>query len=148
MEKRAIQYGKKHELNLKVIIGLYRLQLQVNRSTQRMLSSHGLTVAQFGVLEAVYHLGPMSIGEILAKTLSTSGNMTVVLRNLEKEGWIQRNSDPRDGRVSRIELTAKGRKLVQGIFPEHLRDLDRALGNLEEAEKAELVRLFKKWSGI
>lgn len=142
------KYGQGNQLNLHLIIGLYRSYARLNRNTQRLLSQHNLTLAQFGVLEVLYHLGPMKIGDVIAKTLSTSGNMTVVIKNLEKEGWIRRAVDPADGRVSVIQLTTQGEQLIATVFPKHLSELDKMLVNLTQADKKQLIDLFKKLNGI
>lgn len=142
------KYGQGNQLNLHLIIGLYRSYARLNRNTQRLFSQHNLTLAQFGVLEVLYHLGPMKIGDVIAKTLSTSGNMTVVIKNLEKEGWIRRAVDPADGRVSVIQLTKQGEQLIATVFPKHLSELDKMLVNLTQADKKQLIDLLKKLNGI
>lgn len=141
-------YSKEAQLNLRLIIGLYRSYSRINRSTLRLLAKYNLTIAQFGVLESLYHLGPMRISDIIEKTLSTSGNMTVVIKNLEKDGWISRCTDPQDRRAFLVAITDKGTKLISTIFPEHIQDLDRLLGNLSEGEKKEFLALMKKLNGI
>lgn len=147
MEERQ-NYGPVNELNLHLIIGLYRSYARLNRNTQRLLSQHNLTLAQFGVLEVLYHLGPMKIGDVIAKTLSTSGNMTVVIKNLEKENWIQRTIDPADGRVNVIQLTIQGEQVIAAVFPQHLNQLDKMLVNLDLADKKQLIQLLKKLNGV
>ena len=59
-----------------------------------------LTLSQFGVLEALYHLGSMSQSEICSKLLKSGGNMTLVIDNLEKHGLVQRNQDVEDRRIT------------------------------------------------
>ena len=146
--KNTSTYSIPDQLNLKFIVGLYRSYARINRSSQKLLAEFDLTVAQFGVLEALYHLGSMKIGDIIAKTLSTSGNMTVVIKNLEKDGWIQRYPDPDDGRICLIQLTEKGAQLIATIFPKHLQDLETLLSNLSSDEKDQLLKLLKKLNSI
>ena len=146
--KNKSTYSPLDQLNLNLIVGLYRSHARINRSSQKLLAEFNLTVAQFGVLEALYHLGSMKIGDIIAKTLSTSGNMTVVIRNLEKDGWIQRCPDPSDGRICLIQLTEKGAQLIATIFPEHLHDVETLLDNLRPEEKQQLLKLLKKLNSI
>jgi len=148
MKRKVKAYGATNQLNLRVVIGFYRSYFRVNRSTQKLMMSYHLTLSQFGVLEALYHLGDMNIGDIISKTLSTSGNMTVVIKNLEKEGWITRYTDPRDGRAYLVQITDKGNALIETIFPEHLKDLEQVLGNLEPEEKKQLIYLLKKMNGV
>jgi len=90
----------------------------------------------------------MKIGDIINKTLSTSGNMTVVIRNLEQEGWITRYIDPADKRAYLIQLTEKGKNFIEMIFPEHLNELEQLLSTLDLAEKEQLMYLFKKMNSI
>jgi DNA-binding MarR family transcriptional regulator len=142
------KYGQVNQLNLHLIIGLYRSYAKLNRNTQRLLSQHNLTLAQFGVLEVLYHLGPMKIGDVIDKTLSTSGNMTVVIKNLEKENWIRRAVDPADGRVSVIQLTTQGEQLIATVFPQHLNQLNKMMENLNQAEKKQMIQLMKKLNGV
>ena len=142
------KYGQVNQLNLHLIIGLYRSYARLNRNTQRLLSQHNLTLAQFGVLEVLYHLGPMKIGDVIAKTLSTSGNMTVVIKNLAKENWIRRSVDPADGRVSVIQLTTQGEQLIAAVFPQHLDELDKMMVNLTQTDKKQMIQLMKKLNGV
>lgn len=141
------EYTSAERLNLRLVIGLYRTYFGINRSTQKLVSTYDLTLPQFGVLEALYHLGNMTIGDLINKTLSTSGNMTVVIRNLEQDGLITRCAHPTDGRANVLQLTERGRQLIEAVFPEHLNDLDTQLANLSKEEKETLVRLFKKLRG-
>jgi MarR family 2-MHQ and catechol resistance regulon transcriptional repressor len=144
MKSKIRDYGRQNRLNLNVIIGLYRSYFRIHRSTQKLIASYNITMPQFGVMEALYHLGDMNIGDIIDKTLSTSGNMTVVIKNLEKEGWIIRHTDPVDKRAYLVQITEKGKELIETIFPEHLNDLEGLLNNLDIEEKEQLIYLFKK----
>ncbi|HWR39509.1 MAG TPA: MarR family transcriptional regulator [Patescibacteria group bacterium] len=144
MNNNQTEYGKPDRLNLNLVIGVYRSYFRLHRNTQKFMADYGITEPQFGVLEALYHLGDMKIGEIVSKTLSTSGNMTVVIRNLEQEGWIVRCADPADKRACFLRLSAKGRELIERIFPRHLRELEQLLESLNLEEKEQLMNLLKK----
>src|SRR3954466_2573377 len=109
-----------------------------------ILEKHGLTHSQFGVMEALYHLGPLSLGELAHKILRSGGNLTMVASNLERDRLVRRVASPEDRRVKRLELTAKGKSLIQKAFREHSRDLTREMGGLTHAEQQELGRLAKK----
>lgn len=148
MKGKTRKYKFSDQLNLHVVVGLYRSYLRLSRSTQKLMAGYKLTEPQFGVLEALYHLGDMKIGDIINKTLSTSGNMTVVIRNLEQEGWVTRLRDPIDRRAHLVQLTPKGNALMASIFPEHLTELARLLGNLDAEEKQQLIALLKKLNNV
>lgn len=148
MKNKYDQYNQNEIIDLKLVIGLYRSYNLVNKQTQRVLAEYKLTLAQFGVLEALYHLGDLKINDIIEKTLSTSGNITVVIKNLEKDHLIERYKDEKDSRVCMIRLSDTGMKLISSIFPRHLEQLEATLGNLEEEDKKQLITLLKKLNGI
>ncbi|MFZ5967440.1 MAG: MarR family winged helix-turn-helix transcriptional regulator [Bacillota bacterium] len=148
MNNKKIDYGKENNINLKLDIGLSRSYRALCRSTQRLMSNYNLTMAQFGVLEVLYHLGELKICEIIQKTLSTSGNMTVVIKNLEKEGLVSRNQSKEDTRASIVGITQKGKELIERIFPDHMENIDKRLMRLNYDEKSELLRLLKKMNGV
>ena len=98
--KTRLPYVEKHEVNLKAVIALNRATNHLNRRAYAVFRRHGLTMMQFAVLEVLYHRGDLTVGEIIQKILTTGGNMTVVLKNLVKEGLITRCVAPTDNRVA------------------------------------------------
>lgn len=146
--KKLNDYGNDNSINLKLVIALSRTQTSFARAIQNFLTPYDLTTAQFGVLEALYHLGDLKICELIDKTLSTSGNMTVVIRNLEKEGLITRHVNEEDRRAFVIGLTEAGRTLIRPVFEEHLFLLEDVFGRLTQEDKDTLLVLLKKMNGI
>lgn len=141
-------YGEKGHLNLKLVVALSRTTSMLHRTTQNDLSEHGLTLAQFGVLEALYHLGDLKICEIIDKTLSSSGNMTVVINNLERDGYVSRVNCTEDRRVTRVHITCKGREFISTFFPDHVQNLDEQFSNLSYEERLQLLKLLKQLNGV
>ena len=81
----------------------------------------GLTPTQFGVLDVLFAKGgAMKIGELIDSMLATSGNMTVVIKNMEKNGWVTRTTCPTDKRAYLVTLTEAGRDLIQKALPAHI----------------------------
>ena len=115
----------------------------MTRLTQRQ-TMEDLTVTQFGVLETVYHLGPMSQREIGDKLLKSGGNMTLVIDNLCKRGLVQRTRSAEDRRVMNISLTDAGQALISRIFPTHVAAITHEMSALTPSEQLELGRLCKK----
>lgn len=146
--KKKFDYGEDNSINLKLVIALSRTQLAFVRGLQTFLNQYDLTTAQFSVLEALYHVGDLKICELIDKTLSTSGNMTVVIRNLEKEGLIERRINEDDRRGFLIGLTEAGRTLIQPVFEDHLLVLKEVFSGLEHDEKLELLNLLKTLNRI
>jgi MarR family 2-MHQ and catechol resistance regulon transcriptional repressor len=109
-----------------------------------MLNQVNLTVSQFGVLEALYHIGPMCQRDIAKKTLKSTGNMTTVIDNLEKRGLVERRRSTEDRRYIAVHITEIGQQLIEDIFPEHNRRVEKCFAVLEPEERVELGRLCKK----
>jgi MarR family 2-MHQ and catechol resistance regulon transcriptional repressor len=103
-----------------------------------------LTLRQLGVLESLYHLGPMRQGQISAKLLKSGGNITLVVDNLEKRGLVQRQRDAEDRRAVVVSLTAAGQELIGGIFPAHVADIVAEMSALTAEEQQTLGRLCRK----
>src|SRR6516165_6053868 len=106
-------------LALATYVRLMRAANTARAHASRHLGDSGLTLTQFAVLEALYHLGPMSLSDIAQKILTTGGNLTMVVGNLEKGGLANRQKSPQDARVLIVSLTPKGKALIRRVFPAH-----------------------------
>ena len=103
-----------------------------------------LTETQFGVLEVLYHKGPLCQREIGDKLLTSGGNVTLVVDNLEKRGLVERVREAADRRFVTVYLTAAGRRLIARVFPAHAKRITDAMGALGAGEQEELARLCRK----
>lgn len=139
-----MSYGYLNDLNLKLLITMSRAMTEINKAQASVITQNGLTLGQFAVLEVLYHKGELCINDIIKKILSTSGNVTVVIENLIKEGYITKQKDPLDKRVSLINITMKGRELIEKIFPMHLDNLEEIFHVLTDEEKIKMIELSKK----
>ncbi|MBI2683761.1 MAG: MarR family transcriptional regulator [Acidobacteriales bacterium] len=128
---------------LDAYIKLMRCSESLTTRLQPGLDRAGLTVSRFGVLEALHHLGPLRSSQLAKKILKTGGNLTLVVRNLERDGLVRRERDRTDSRAYRIHLTAAGERLISRVFAEHLRNVVREFSALSLEEQAELARLCK-----
>lgn len=129
---------------LDTFIKLSRASDTVGAHALTSYSDTGLTISQFGTLEALYHLGPLCQTEIGKKILRSSGNITLVIDNLEKRGLVRREREGGDRRRVSVQLTPEGRKLISQVFPLHVEVITSAFSALEPEEQAELGRLCKK----
>jgi MarR family 2-MHQ and catechol resistance regulon transcriptional repressor len=115
---------------------------------ENRLLRHGtlgdLTLSQFGVLEILYHMGPMCQGEISAKLLKSSGNVTLVLDNLEHCGLVERRRETGDRRKVMLYLTPAGEELIKRIFPQQAAIIAAEFGVLDAAEQEQLGQLCRK----
>jgi MarR family 2-MHQ and catechol resistance regulon transcriptional repressor len=103
-----------------------------------------LTFSQFAVLEALYHLGSLTQGEISTKVLKSGSNMTTVIDNLERDGLVRRERDTQDRRVIHVHLTEAGSSKVEAVLPGHIAALVEEFSVLSVSEQETLGALCKK----
>jgi MarR family 2-MHQ and catechol resistance regulon transcriptional repressor len=136
--------SKLEEISLKTFVKLLRASNSVSEDVHKHLKDYGLTVSQFGVLEAIYHLGSMSQSDIAKKILKSEANIVTVIDNLEKRGFIKRVKNEKDRRYINIVLTDKGKTLIEIIFPQHKKIVAERFSCLSEEEILLLGDLCRK----
>lgn len=129
---------------LDAYIKLSRAAESVNRRVNDHLHHYDLTVSQFGVLEALYYLGPLPVGQLAGKILRSSANLTLVIDNLVKRGLAARERRADDRRAVHISLTAAGSDLIAEIMPAHVAGVVDAFAILSADEQAALAALCRK----
>ena len=128
---------------LDAFIKLMRATDSVSSDLSRHVAAEGLTMGQFGILEALLHRGAMCQGELGTKLLRSGSNVTTVVDNLEKRGLVQRTRRADDRRVIDVALTPEGRRLIRRIFPAHARRIVRLFGALSAENQQHLGELCK-----
>lgn len=129
---------------LDAYIKLVRAAESVGARLAPHLARAGLTVSQFGALEALYHLGPLCQRDLGKKILKSGGNITMVVDNLEKRGLVERERALDDRRYITIHLTKDGQKLIGKLFPRHAGMIREEMSVLSAAELDKLGRLCKR----
>lgn len=129
---------------LKLWVVLNRAHRAIAEHARREIERQGLRPTEFAVLEALYHKGPLTLGEVGSRVLLTSGSTTAVADKLQERGLIARRACAEDRRVCYAELTDDGRELVAGIFPEHAEMLRSAMSGLTTEEKRITTALLKR----
>ena len=123
---------------------LMRAAESVTGRVHRVLSAPRLTISQFGVLEALYHKGPLCQRDIAAKILKSTGNITLVIDNLERQGLVRRERDTEDRRYLTIHLTEAGTALIVKVFADVEASIVTEMASLAESEQELLGNLCKK----
>jgi len=135
---------KRETAALNAYINLVRASETILDRMAADVERQGLTLGQFGVMEVLLHLGPMCQRELGEKLLRSGGNVTLVIDNLERQGWVKRERLEGDRRKLLIRLTPEGRRLVEGAFALHVKTVMKEFGRLTPAEQEELRRLCRK----
>lgn len=129
---------------LNTYVKLMRAAESVTARVHRYLSDVGLTASQFGVLEALYHLGPLCQKEIGQKILRSGGNITMVIDNLENRGLVTRKQSPEDRRFIIVHLTDRGNATIGKLFPRHAAQIENEMNVLTDEEQVVFGEMCKK----
>lgn len=130
--------------NGKFIIALSRSLRAVHQKSETLFREYDLTMAQFAVLEALLHKGELTVGALIERVLSTSGNMTVVIRNLEQHHLVYRKQNPTDRRSFLVCLTEQGEKLITEVFAKHMELVQESLSPISPDERDTIIQILRK----
>lgn len=139
-------WEKNSDIHLQII--LQKAVKSINNKIGKDFREKGITVSQFSVLDVLYTKGEMRVCELIEKALSTSGNITVVIKNMEQKGWLYKKTCPTDKRAFLVGLTNEGKKLFETLLPEHRNEIKNTYSILSSEEKQELIKILKKFKNI
>jgi MarR family 2-MHQ and catechol resistance regulon transcriptional repressor len=137
-------WSEDQERALRLWITLARAYSTFSRAVSCKVQEYHLTTPQFGILEALYHLGPLSLGDLAGKLLVTGGNVTYVMDRLEEQGLVYRERSPVDRRIIQAKLTTQGHALISEVFPGHGDFIEDLSSALTAEEQDQLRGLLKK----
>lgn len=132
------------ERALKLFVVLNRAATAVMGAVQADIARHGLSRGEFAALEALYHKGPLLVGELQRAVLKSSGGMTYVVDRLTEKGLVRRRACESDRRALYAELTEEGTALMDRIFPEHAAAIERAMAGLAAADQDRAIELLRR----
>jgi DNA-binding MarR family transcriptional regulator len=126
-----------------IVLGQY-----LERSVNRDLDKYKISLGQFDILATLRRNQPkggLTPTQLLGSVMLSSGGMTSRLDTLEREGWIERQPDPRDRRGVVIELTEKGKKLIDEATETRFQEAvaSKPQGNPEELQQFEMM--LRRW---
>ena len=108
----------------------------------------GLTISQFGILETLYRSGALCQKELGEKIFKSSGNITLVIDNLEKRSLVRRERQGEDRRFITIHLTDEGKKVISEVLPKVATFIQEAFKILTEEEQKKLYGMCRKLIGL
>jgi MarR family 2-MHQ and catechol resistance regulon transcriptional repressor len=115
------------------------------RGSQKLFRPHGLTAAQFNVLNLIARSkSGMSQRELSDKLVVDRSNVTGLLDRMEKAGWVRRDDDPDDRRIYRVSLTIMGRKLWEKANPQYLAAVAEITQGLSGIQISDCVDLLER----
>lgn len=138
------RYDEAQATALKLLVVLARAHAAVEAHLHANVGVHGLTLTEFGILEVLYHKGPLLLGEVQKRILVSSGGVTYLVDRLEEKGLVERRACTEDRRARYAALTAEGEALIARIFPEHAELIEELMSPLDLEEQREAVNLLRR----
>lgn len=132
---------------LEVLSRVSRLARYLDRQRTVIFARHDLEIWSFDVLSALRRASSppnLSPGQLLAQTLVTSGTMTNRLDRLEERGLVRRHQDSADARSVRVQITAAGRKCVDGALVDLVEREHAILASLSFDDRNALAELLHR----
>jgi DNA-binding MarR family transcriptional regulator len=124
------------------------LAQHLERSVELALERHNLTLGQFDILATLRRhekKGGLTPTQLLESVMLSSGGMTARLDALADEGYISRKPSPDDRRMVVIELTSKGRRVIDAATKTRFKEAKESLPPLSAAEMTTLTGLLRRW---
>ncbi|MED1794271.1 MarR family transcriptional regulator [Brevibacillus nitrificans] len=101
-----------------IILHVLRLAAQINRMGLRLVEGTGLSsVQQWQLLGIIARNEGISLGKLSHEILVTKQNMTGLIERMQNGGWVSTWSDPSDKRITRVQITEKGREVFAMMQP-------------------------------
>ena len=129
---------------LDALIKLMRCAWAVSARLEAALREEGFTPNQFGMLEALLHLGPLEPCELGPKLLTSKTNVVLLIDQLEARGLARRTPVVGDRRRVLVELTPQGKRLIGKAFSRHAGRVAREFSPLSSKEQEDLGMLCKR----
>ena len=136
--------SEKNKIALEIWEKLSKAHDKVRKVQSKQMFGEKLTSPQFGVLEILLKTGPVPLKRISEEMMVTGANITCVVDNLEKEGFVRRIHSKEDRRVILAELTATGKTKIDSVMPQYIENMSTITSILTEHEQKELTKLLGK----
>jgi len=129
-----------------IIFTVFKLDNMLRRMGNRIAGVLGATQQQWAVLDILNEAGPNGIplSELGRDLDVTKGNITGLIDRMERDGLAKRKDDPKDRRVIRAIITAKGKKVLRDIQPVKDQWTNRLFDGFSAKDKKDLTNLLNR----
>ncbi|HEX8697028.1 MAG TPA: MarR family transcriptional regulator [Longimicrobium sp.] len=119
---------------------LHSASIHLLRRVRKQDDATGVTAPHLSALSVLVFGGPRTLGELAAAEQVRPPSMTRIVRNLEADGLVERETDPADRRVFRVRATEKGREILIAGRRRRVASLAERLEGLGDEEMETLER--------
>lgn len=140
----SFNYDARTKKVMQTWIQLLRSHKLISAKELAFISPQGLSKNQFEVLEALYHMGDMRIGELTKLIMSTPGNITVVVKNLTRDGLVELLQCSHDKRSFILSITSLGKEKISSMFVEHSLNLHSCFDSFDDEELDTMFLMLRR----
>lgn len=130
-------------LSLKAFVVIMKASKTLEELVKKDIAEHGMKMSDFAILEALYHKGRQTIKQISEAVLINTGSITYVIDKLEKNNYLERIHCKDDRRVVYIEVTEKGKQVMDEIFPKHQKMIEEIFSDISDEHKQIIIDTVK-----
>lgn len=146
MKKNDEKLLNMHEsLNALVMKAFKSINHKMLLKENQIIKKYNITLSQFSVIRHLYHKGECQVQELINNLFTTSGNMTLILNNMKKDGLITKVTNKNDKRSVLISLTPKANGIIEQLLPDYSTLFDEILSDLSESEKQKIIEILSKF---
>lgn len=139
-------YKSDMSIDERVLMAVVRTAERFRKQVSAIFKNYGLSFPQYNVLRVLdaSEGGRNTLKSVNRIMLVSGANMTGITKRLEKTGCIIRSTDPDDERSKWLEITPRGRQLLESVSKEHEQRIKRFLNGWPDEKKSEMLKLLRE----
>jgi DNA-binding MarR family transcriptional regulator len=144
-EMPTFSYRGNLSLDEKILVTIVRIAELFKKDSSTIFKNYGLTFPQYNVLRVLdgSETGQNTITNIGKVLLVTGANMTGIAKRLEKNGFLIRRGDPKDERITLLEITPKAKQTLTNISESKDKNIERYMQDFTDDEKDLLLKSLR-----
>ena len=123
---------------------LMRASRSLGEFLEAGLAREGIQTADFTILEALLHKGPLAMAAFEQKVHLAAAPLKVAIGRLARRGMVREHGSRNRTRAPGFELTEDGRETITRIYARHAQDIEAVMGVLSQAERRPLWQSLKR----
>ena len=119
---------------------LRAIRQALRRPVEAEFTKGGLTGPQRSVMQVLVHSGGLSLKDLSGQVGLAHSTVSGIVDRLERQGLVERHTDVRDRRVTKIDASARVRNFIQNTLPAlEIHPIEEALSRAKPAERAAIL---------
>lgn len=116
----------------------------ISAEFHEVVRERGLSVTEWRVLSTLYGAGVVNMGQLSRIAISKQPTVTRVVDKMAKLGYVLSEADPRDRRVTLVEITREGKALIEHLISEAKKHEEKVISELHPIDIETLKKTLKR----